>query len=290
MSSNKKLDDCAHKRLIIQLQRYRNSQKKKDIEQTSSSSDNDNDGLNNNDHKNNNFSSTKNQTMTKKNDLSLCDQVTTEDIKNLVLASYRSLSRQVSSLSDQLDDVSSRLSILESSVNINNKEIGKVNEEIVETKNKNEDNDKDKDENDDNLIILESGDEESEIDTSVRLKFPLKTERDFYIFNSKISGAGYRRKLIQRLSSLVNKKIRMPLNVGKIFRYYLSKDLALCYNTKILTPKKKVFIDTLFYSCIAEVLKNKYGKSKPLLDSQIHDSISVVLKNVYKWDRRTLRR
>lgn len=112
-----------------------------------------------------------------------------------MLASYRSLSRQVSSLSDQIDDVSSRLSILESSVKINNKEIGKVNEEIVETKSKNEDNDKNNNENDNNFIAIDSGDEESEIDTSVRLKFPLKTEKDFYIFNSKISGIRYRRRL-----------------------------------------------------------------------------------------------
>ncbi|CAD6211815.1 GSCOCG00003846001-RA-CDS [Cotesia congregata] len=311
---SKKLDDRVHKRLVLQVQKYREAQKEatRKIDDSSKSSDSSDHGYSDHeedqDRSHESVSSKKNQN--DNGSVDICDKVTTEDIKNLILASYRSLSKQITNLSDQIEDATSRLTSLESLI----KNVGTLpekpeetilNEEVRKTrgsltKNKNNDDVK-------NVVIINDSESESGsssssksdsnsssesdskskkkeknsikvFDTSIRLKFPLQTEYDFCIFNAKIAKYGYRNRVINNLSHMVNKNSSLSRNVEKMIRHYLTKNVTMRYNTKVSTIKKKAFIDTLFYQCIEEVIKKIFGESKSISDERIHVSITAALK------------
>ncbi|KAH0539633.1 dentin sialophosphoprotein-like [Cotesia glomerata] len=312
---SKKLDNRVHKRLVLQVQKYREAQKQatRKSDDSSKSSDSSDHGYSDHEEDQNrsheSVSSKKNQNDS--GSVGICDKVTTEDIKNLVLASYRSLSKQITNLSDQIEDATSRLSTLESLV----KNVGTLaekpeetflNEEVLKTRGSLTKNKDIKDV--ENVVIIKdsessdsgsssssksdsdsSSETESEskkkeknsievFDTSVRLRFPLQTEYDFCIFNAKIAKYGYRNRVINDLSHMVNKNSSLSRNVEKMIRHYLTKNVTMRYNTKISTIKKKAFIDTLFYECIEEVIKKIFGESKPISDERIHVSITAALK------------
>ncbi|KAG8041897.1 hypothetical protein G9C98_007201 [Cotesia typhae] len=290
--SSKKLENRVHKRLVLQLQKYREAQKEATQKSDDSDKSSDSSDHGYSDHEEDQ------------------DRNHEKDIKNLVLASYRSLSKQITNLSDQIKDASSRLTALESSVKNMETRAEKpedpiLNEEVRKTRGsltKYKDN-----KNVENVVIIKdseseygsssssssdsdsSSESESEFnkkqknsiemfDTSVRLRFPLKTEYDFCIFNAKIAGCRYRQRVINDLSRMINKRASLSTNVEKMIRHYLTKSVTMHYNTKVSTMKKKAFIDTLFYDCIAVVIKKVFSESKPISDERIRVSITAALK------------